>query len=173
MRVVVHLSRFYDWVPVPPDVLVTPQDLASGLAMPGREPGTFRMRVEKPGPTYREMHIGEHTILGKILDEKLDVRRSGTVQTRKQAVAHIVGLLLDDGRVAHAQWSWITGIDVHDDGPDVEHAKKHFAPHLTAVHGRHGRVHMTAEEHDAHLAAYSETADVAAHLRSHFGVKTS
>lgn len=172
MRVVFHLSKYFDWEPVPSDVKLTAEEIAGPLIIPGREPGTYRMRVEKDGPTTREMTINEATIIGQILYEKLDVRRSGATLTRKQAVAHVTHLCLDDGgKFCHARWEWITGIDVHDDGPSEELMKAKLEPHLTAIHGRRGRVHLTPDDHAAHLAAYSEPADVRGHLLAHFGVK--
>lgn len=169
MRVTLHLSKFYDWVRVPDDVTLTREDIAGPLIMPDRIPGKYRMRVEKDGPTHRDCHIAESTIVAKIIDEKVDVRRSGMTLTRKQAVAHVLRLLLD----GHAQWSWITSVDVHDDGPDEALARAMLEPHTTAVHGRRGHLHMQPGELDEHLKAYVEPADHRAHadyLHAHFGV---
>jgi monoamine oxidase len=84
-----------------------------------------------------------------------------------------VGTCLDDGKYAHAEWNWITDIEVHDDGPMPEVAKALLAPHLTAIHGRHGRVHLSADEHAEQLAAYQTGPVQASDLKAHFGVKAS
>lgn len=174
MRVILHLSRYYDWEPVPPDVKLTPADIAGPLVVLGHDPGTFRMRVEKPGPTHRTVTIGEQTIIGMILYEKLDVRRGGATLSRKQAIAHVIQLALEDDKRCHAQWQWITKIEMEDDGPNPQLLDTMLKPHLSAIHGRRGTVHLTPDEHAAHTAAYNEPVDTAAHLahlHAHFGVK--
>jgi hypothetical protein len=174
MRVIVHLSRFYNWEDVEPDVVLKPEEIAGPLIMPGRLPGQYKMRVERPGPKHRGVFMSEATIINKIIDERVDVRRSGQIISRRQAAAHVVRLSLDDGRYAHAVWDWITGFEVHDDGPSEELIRAKLEPHATAVHGRTGRVHIPGDEHDAIVAAYMEPADAQAHvdhMHAHFRVK--
>jgi hypothetical protein len=170
MRVIAHLIKFTDWEPVPSDVKVTPQDIAAGKVMPDRN-GGYRMKVVKTMNTFREMHIAEHDIVGKIIHEKTDIRRAGRVFSRKEAVAH----LLMDNLLEDYDWSWITKFEVHDDGPDEKLARGLFSPHTSADHGRRrGQKNIDPASLEAHVAKYLESAtaaDHAAFLTAHFGVK--
>jgi hypothetical protein len=94
MRVVCHLKRFFDWRPVPSDVAaqLTDADKASGLVKPNRDGSGWEMRASFAPPggaatSACEMAIPESEIISEIIDEKNDVRRSGAILTRKQAVA--------------------------------------------------------------------------------------
>lgn len=172
MRVTCYLNKFYDWEAVPSDVKVTLADIASGKVMPDRN-GGYRMRVVKvpPGGTVRDMHIAEHDLLGKIVHEKTDVRRAGRVFSRKEAVAHLImDSLLDD-----YEWSWITKIEVHDDGPNENLGRAILTAHTLADHGRRaGQKNVDPGSLKTHLAKYNEPTtpeEHAAFLMAHFGVK--
>lgn len=174
MRVTIHLSKFYNWDPVPPGVVVTEQDIAAGKVMPGRDAGTYRMRVVKvpAGGTHRTCHISERTLIEKIVEEKSDVRKAGRTLSRKQAVAQ---LLADNLLPGEAEWDWITKVEVEDDGPHEELFRDVIATHAAAPHARRpGRMNVPVESVEAHVAAYLEAAtpaDHVAHLNAHFNVK--
>jgi hypothetical protein len=169
MRVVVSVSKFYDWVPVPPDVKVEPSDIASGKVMPGMG-GGHRMRVLKVpvGGTHRTCTISEADIIGKIVHEKADVKRAGRTFSRKEAVAH----LIQDHLLDEMDWSWITGWDVHDDGPDMEEFHKRMKPLTEVKHARRPGMIIPPEHYEAHTSKYGEStvaADHVDHLHAHYG----
>jgi hypothetical protein len=179
MRVFVHLTKFYDWEPVPADVEVKPSDIAAGLILPGRD-GGYRMRVTRTNPNDgldfgREGHISEGHIIQKIIEERCDIRRAGRIFTRKQAVAQclVEHILMSANRI-EAQASWITRIDVHDSGLDEALFLSMLAPHHDAEHARRGGKNIDQSDLAAHLVAYLEpatAADHVAHLHAHFNVK--
>lgn len=161
MRIIVHHSKFYDWEPVPRDVEVTPEDVAAGRVKPGARAGDYYlMRVvkEPEGGTYTEIRLPEHQILEKIIEDA--IKRNQRL-TRRQAVALYVS---EHVLPHHAHRSWVTGVEVHDDGPSKDLAAAKLDEHVAAGN-------IDAADHAAHLAAYLETADGAAHtkhLSDHF-----
>ena len=159
MIIVLHHSKFYDDVPVPSDVKVTPQDIASGKVKPSANGGwTMRVTREIAGGTHTTIALPEHEIAAKVIEEKL---KRNSVVSRKQAVA----LYLREYTLpAHTQASWLTDIKTHDDGPDEGVLRAHLARHVEAGH-------IDSSEVDAHVAAYMEpttAADHTSHLASHF-----
>jgi len=168
MRVYLHLSQYYEWEPVPAGTEVTEDDVKAGLVMPAHQ-GGYRMKVARPGPRIRECHINETHIVGRIVAEKSDVRFSGRTLSRKEAVAAVIQEQLLPG---HAERNWIAKVEVHDDGPDEDMMHKHLA-HLSAIpHARRpGQTIIPPSDIADHKARYAETADHAAHLSAHFGVK--
>jgi hypothetical protein len=173
MHVVFYLSKFYDWATVPRDVVVTPEDVNSGRVMPDRG-GGYRTRVAKTPKdgTHRIFAITEADIVGKIIHEKTDVRRAGRTFTRKEAIAHMIMDHLSEGEF---EWSWITKVEVHDDGPDEKLFRDIVEPHTKADHGRRlGQKNIDPKTVEAHVVAYTEPCDHAGHvthLSNHFGVK--
>lgn len=186
MHVVAHLSKFYDWVPVPEDVKVTPADIAAERVRPAAN-GGYRMRVTKKGPTYLTVHLSEEQICAKIIHEKCRPE-GGRVLTRKQAIAFYVG---ENHLPIHAKREWITKIEVDDDGPEPELLASMLKPHAVSEAsrvqacqeaGKHevkaatsgapercpgcGHVpsiddpsenaNIPADEHPSHLSAYTE-----------------
>jgi hypothetical protein len=171
MQVVFHLSKFYDWVPVPANVTVTPEDIADGKVMPNRDGSGYRARVVKspPGGTHNFTAISEEHIVQRSIGERTDVRLSGRLLTRKEVVARI---LQDQVIGDKFEWKWITKIEVHDDGPDEKLVRAHLAVHVKADHGRRlGQKNIDPATVEDHVAAYLEPADHAAHLSQHFCVK--
>lgn len=173
MRVYIYVTKFYNWDPVPKGAVITEQDIASGLVMPGRD-GGYRMRVVKVpvGGTVKTCHITESLIIEKIIEEKADVRKAGRTHSRKDALAHLIADQFLPGEI---EWDWITKIEVHDDGPDEALVRAKLEPHTKAEHGRRpGRKNIPAEHVDNHVAAYMapcSAAELADHLHQHFGVK--
>jgi hypothetical protein len=111
MRVVVHLAKFYDWVPVPPDVKVAEADVKADRVKPAAD-GGWLMKVTKEADTYTTVLLPEHQIVAKIIDEK--TRSSGgRTLSRKQAVGFY---LSEHVMPQHAHRTWIKGFEVHDDG---------------------------------------------------------
>lgn len=172
MHVVLHLTKFYDWEPIPRDVTVTPQDIASGKVKPGRDGGMMARVVKVPagGTTPLTCSINEATLIAKIVQEKADPKRAGRTFSRKQAVAH---LIQEDILPSQAEWEWVASIEVHDDGPDAALMASTLASHAQTPHGRRAGMIIPLEHVDEHHRVYAEPADSAAHaahLRQHFGV---
>lgn len=163
MRITVHLSACYDWVPVPPDVVVAPADVAAGLAKVGAR-GEHLMRVPKKGDTHTTILLPEQQILAKILHEKLRPG-GGRILSRKEAVEQYVA---EHCLATETQRPWIKGFEVHDDQHELAEAPLHalLAPHV--VTGNIPSAHVIP-----HRDAYLEKADAAAiedHLTAKFRV---
>jgi hypothetical protein len=163
MRIVVHHSKFYDWDPVPEDVVVTQTDIASGKVKPAGRGGGWLMRVTKEMDTHTEIQIPESQVIAKIIHDKTRPE-GGRELTRKQAIAFY---LSEHVMPHHAHRSWVSKVDVHDDGPDEALFRAALAPHVAAEN-------IAAEDVDAHVEAYMEPAtdkDHIDHLHTHFKVK--
>lgn len=163
MRIVAHHSKNYDWVPVPSDVQIKPEDYAAGLVKPSMQ-GSPRMRIVRTAPNYTTIHVTEADIISQIVFEKCRPS-GGRVLTRKQAIAFFIA---ENVLEHHVQRTWLTKFETHDDGPDEGLARQFLQAHATAGN-------LEAAEVDGHLAAYMETVsetDHATHLHKHFKVKT-
>lgn len=184
MRVAIHISKFYDWVKVPADVVVTEADVAAKKVMPGQD-GGWRMRAPIDAPNGSTVHmatISESLVIEKIIEEKSDHRREGKTLTRRQAVArvileHIAGHPPPETGRMPQPWfelSWIQKVHVEDDGPSEELMRAKLAPHTVAAHARkNGRMNVPPEHVEDHVRAYMEptvSADMEVHLHKFFGL---
>jgi hypothetical protein len=165
MRIVVHHSKFYDWEPVPADVVVTPADISSGKVKSAGRAGGWLMRVAKEpvGGTHTMINVPEEQIIAKIIHEATRPE-GGRTLTRKQAAAFYVS---ENVMPHHAHRSWLTKFEIDDDGADEAMLRKMLALHVEAVN-------IEASEVEAHVAAYTEPAtakDHADHMHTHFKVK--
>lgn len=111
MRVHVSLNGFYDWDPVPPDVLVEDKDVKAGRVKAAAD-GAWLMRVPKKGVvTSTDIHIPEGEILAVQFQ---DCVKENVVLSRIEAAGHIIAR---QTAPHHFHRSWITDIQVEDDGP--------------------------------------------------------
>jgi hypothetical protein len=111
MRVNVNVSRYYDWVPVPPDVTVTEADVKAGRVRPAANKTGFLMRVTKTGDTHTTCSLSEGTIIALIIHEAMPQQGNQQI-SRKEAV----GLLLARNIMPHhAHRSFMTSFEAHDD----------------------------------------------------------
>ena len=166
MRVVVYHSKHFDWAPVPPDVVLTEADKRSDRVLPGRQGGTWLMKVTRELDTHTVITISESNIVHTLLHS--DVR--GMKLTRHQAIAlHITRYVLP----RHTKPQWITSVEVHDDGPDADCIRSLLAPHVGES--------LDANDVTAHVAAYLESTgttpgshseSLATHLRTHWKIAT-
>jgi len=131
MRVIVHLSKFYDWVPVPADVTVTTSDIQAERVKPASG-GGWLMKVTKEATTHTQINLGEHQVIAKIIHEKTRPE-GGRTFTRRQAVAFY---LAENVMPHHAHRLWFTDIKVHDDGPDLALFRSMMGVHLVSEAGR-------------------------------------
>jgi hypothetical protein len=133
MHIVVKLSKFYDWEPVPVGVPVTPQDIASEKVKPNAA-GGYLMKVTKspPGGTFTTVHLPEEQVIAKIIHEKCRPE-GGRTLTRTEAVAFYLG---ENVMPHQAHRTWIKGFDVHDDGPDEKMMRATLALHTVSETAR-------------------------------------
>jgi hypothetical protein len=169
MRVVVKVSKFYDWKPVPPDVTVTEADIKSLKVKPAAG-GGFVMRTVVQQPSETTVTFTEAAIIALIIHEAMP--QQGSMQTsRKEAV----GLLLARNVMPyHAHRSFMQGFQVDDDGPHEELFRAKLAPYLAAVHEASGEPLIAADELEGLVAKYMEKAapeDHVDHLHTRFNVK--
>lgn len=162
MRVVAHHTKNYDWVPVPGDVQIKAEDYAAGLVKPSMQ-GSPRMRITRNVTNHTVIHITEADIVGQIVFERCRPS-GGRMLTRKQAVAFFIAENVLDH---HTQKAWLTRFEVDDSGHDETLARQVLQAHVAAGN-------IEAEEVDAHMAAYTESAladDHVAQLHKHFKIK--
>lgn len=167
MRIVVHVSGYYSWEPVPEGVQVTKQDLDAGRAREGAH-GRYLMRVPKKGDTYNETAVAEDDIVATILHAYCEHGRCGAILTRKEAVARLLGTLVYPH---HIHRKWMKHVEIHDDGPCEKLFREMLAPHLEADHGKAPGKNVEAEDFEDLLKAYMEPATAdhhADHLHAHF-----
>lgn len=138
MRIVVHVSAFYDWAPVPDDVEVTAADVKSGRVKPGKA-GGHTMRVTRKQKSHTTVTVAESTLIGRIIYELIP--RPGLRKLGPCNRAQAVGELLDANVMPdHAHPKHITDFQVEtDDGPDEAAFRAALAPYVEAKH------HMTDE----------------------------
>jgi hypothetical protein len=133
MRLILHHTKFYDWVPVPSGTKITQADIASGRVKPDAREDRWRMRVAIEQPTHTMIGLPESQIIAKIIYEKCRPDGMRAALTRRQAVtAYVAAHTLPN----HAHHSWLTGVEVHDDGPDEKLFRAIVAPHLVAESAR-------------------------------------
>lgn len=170
MRITVHHTRYYEWEPVPEDVILTEQDVLAGKVRPAARQipnkprlwsGNWDMRVTREADTYSEFHVDEASIFHAMFHR--DVRSLRL--SRKQAVALLLSKYAIPERFPEAT---ATDVTVHDDGPHEDTIRNLLAPHLAsglvnqAQHDEH--VSKLLEHHPHHGKAHEK------HLRAHFGL---
>ncbi len=170
MRVVVHLSRWYDWEPLPPEVKVTPDEpesdfakaVAAGLVKPSFG-GKWTMRVERDGPTHRLIVPPESQLTAEMIDSRVGPRKQ--IISRREAVGHCVARCLD----GHAREEWITGFEVEDlRAPEEIHGVAHAHLWRFVEAGK-----LDADHKDRCHAVYTTPAtsvDIVGHLHARFNV---
>ena len=142
MRVVVHVKKFYDWEPVPGDVVVTQADINAERVKPAANDGGWLMKVTKTIKSHTQVNLPEEQIIAKIIHDRTRPE-GGRVLTRKQAVAFY---LSENVMPHHAHRSWISGVEVHDDGPDEKLIRAMLAPHVISEASRVAAC-MSAQTH--------------------------
>jgi len=125
MRIVAHVSKFYDWTPVPSDVTVTQADITAERVKPASG-GGWLMKVTKSVPTHTVATIPEEQVIAKIIHDKCRPE-GGRTLTRQQAVAFYMS---ENVMPHHAHKTFITKFEVDDDGPDEKMFRAQLAPHI-------------------------------------------
>ena len=125
MRIIVHVNKCYDWVPVPSDVTVTQADIAAERVKPASG-GGWLMKITKNVQTDTVIGLPEEQIIAKIIHDKTRPE-GGRTLTRQQAVAFY---LSENVMPHHAHRSWISGFEIIDDGPDEKLARAMIGRHV-------------------------------------------
>lgn len=169
MHIVVHVNKFYDWLPVPDGTDVTEADVKAGRVKPGVN-GGWTMKVPREKDSHTDVLMPEHAVIQTIIQAYCENGRCGNILTRKEAVARHLGVGV---MPHHAHPKWMKNIEVEDDGPDEALFRKMLAPHLEADHGTAGGKNIDADDLEALVEAYMETLDAhghAKHLHGHFKI---
>lgn len=160
MRIVVHVSKYYDWEPLPAGVEPTESDVRALRVKPALD-GRWLMRVTRAAETHTTVLLPEHEIVKSAIADKV---RNGETLTRHEVVARYLA-----SRVMphHAHRSWFTRIEVEDDGPSAELHAEHAQRHVDA-----GHIEMedVADMLGAYMVPKTPT-ELAEHLHAHFGVR--
>lgn len=173
MRVVVHLSAFYDWAPVPSDVEVTEADVKSGRVKPGKT-GGHTMRVTRKMPSHTTVNVAESSIIGRLIYELIP--RPGLRKLGPCNRTTLVAELLDANIMPeHAHPKHFTDFVVeNDDGPDEKALRAALAPYVDAQHHMTGEPLIDPADVEAIVAKYMEPTthdDHKKHLHTRFGVQ--
>jgi len=173
MRIHMPVSSYYEWKPVPPDVDVSPEDIASGRVKPAMDrPGAWNMRVTVQADTHVDVMISEEQIIKRIVDQAMP-QQGYRALTRRQAVEHEVAVIHMPVNAHHES---VKNVEVHDDGPDEAMFRAIAAPYLTAIHGASQLPLISSAMFDRLLAGYLEPADHHAHkdhLHARFGLAST
>lgn len=160
MIVVAHVTKHYDWEPVPQGVTVTQKDLAAGKAKPAID-GRMLMRVKRDRETHVMVTLPEHEIIAEVVHGAV---RDKVQHTRSQAVA----LYLSRRVMEHfAHPTWMRSFEVSGDGPDEALLRATLVRYTDA-----GLIEDESVEDlvEAYMTEHTNE-DVASHLVAHFGVK--
>lgn len=168
MNITVHVNGYYDWVPVPADTKVTPEDIRAKRVKPASGPsanGTipYLMRVSRKGVTHTSITLPEHQIAEMIIQEMI---KEKTALTRHEAVGHYLARHV---MPHNAHKSWMTGFEVHDDGPNEELFRKKIAEHVDAGNIEDLDVEELVQQYLSNADGGSDSH--VDHLHKHFGVK--
>lgn len=170
MRVIIEVSQFHDWVPCPPDVKVTPQDIASGAVKPSARGDGHDMKVVRKQASHTTIAIAESTIIARIIHELMP-QYGGRQLTRKQAVANLLAMNV---MPYHAHPKHFRGVVVDtDDGPNEAELRAALEPYTTAKHAS-GVMLIDPEDVEDIVKKYLEPASAqehAEHLHAHFNIK--
>lgn len=169
MRIVIDVSKFYDWLPVPEDTEVTHKDINSRRVKPALG-GGWLMRVEVNQATYTEVGIGEDAIITEMIVSKM---RDRVTLTRAAAAASILAkkIMPDEARPA-----WMTKIQIHDDefsGEDGAAKMKKFFDAMIAPHVECGNIlaEDVADMLEAYRTPYTNP-ELEKLFAGHLGMKT-
>lgn len=155
MRIVVKVSGFFEWIPVPPNVPITAQDIAAGKARPSANGTGHVMRVKIDKETETEIIVPEHLIIAQIIYAYTDKGKCGHILTRHEAAAEWVARTsaIEFPRKA------IKSFEIHDDGPSEELMREKLKVQVEASHERAMGSNIDEEDVEDILDAYMAPAE--------------
>lgn len=154
MRVHLDVSGFYDWVPVPEGIEVTPADVRAGLAKEMAD-GMWRMRVERNRDSTHAMGIPE----AAVCDRLAALEANGEDSSRQDVVADLSKHSLKQ----HLKKRHMRTLTIEDDGPSE-------AAMALALASR-GVTGPAADDALARYMAGKQGDALAAHLRTLLGIE--
>jgi hypothetical protein len=154
MRVVIHLTKSYDWEPLQTGIEPTEKDKAALRVKPGSD-GRWLMRITKIGDTHTTLMLTESELIRHTMFRKV---RFGETMTRREALASWTR----ENMRHHAHPQWFKDIEIHDDGPSEELFLAYVARHTEAGH-------LESEDVGEMVKAYTEHA-TPEHLKASFKV---
>ncbi len=125
MQIVVHVSGFYNWLPVPTGVEVTEADKLAKRVKPDAS-GGWLMRVPQKNDSHTDIRLPESQLIAQIVSSHV---RDHETLTRAQAASHYV---LRHVLPHHAHKAWAKRAEVHDSGPDEALLRSVIAEHVVA-----------------------------------------
>lgn len=157
MHIVIAVSHYYDWAPVPDGVKVSKQHIENGRVKQMHD-GKHHMRVHLERPTQTEINLPE-TVLCDLMSY---AERKHAPKSRAEAVA---SYLQEHTMPEHARPEHFKAISVHDDGPQPEIYRASLMKWVEAGWIEDAKV-------DALVSAYAaDKTELAAFLRQFFNVK--
>lgn len=181
MRVLIHVLQHYDWLPIPENTKVTPEDVAAGKVKRHAD-GAFKIRVVRDSPTHVEAFIKEDDIVAKIVEVyQPPPQGDGSMINRREAAARIMS------RAILPLWADRRHIDVdkdfevHDDHDLPEERAKNalaFEARLAELskiqNARTGQPLIAPADVAELVAKYAEPTTHkhhVDHMHAHFGLK--
>lgn len=156
MRIVIHVSGYFDWRKAPPGLKVTEADIKSNQVREAAD-GSYQVRVPITGKTHTTVMLPENQLIQTIIRAYCEDARCGEILTRQQAVArHLASMVVPH----HTHRKWMTDIEVEDDGPSEELFRAMIAPHLDADHGKAPGKNIEPEDVDELVEAYMSCPNV-------------
>lgn len=165
MLITVHVNGYYDWEPVPADVLTTTPDFKKAIDQQRVKPGSngqWLMRVTKKAVTHTDVALPEGQLIAMVIQEMC--RGDRQPLTRLQCAARYLSRHVMDH---HAHKSWFEEFEVNDDGPDQAMFTARIGEHVACGN-------ISEDDVPALLAAYLTPiapGEHVTHFHSHFGVK--
>jgi len=163
MRIVIHVSKFYDWALVPAGVEVTQKDIDGGKVKPSNVLDAagkplWQMQVTKTADTHTAISVPEGQVIAQIIKYAI---REREILTRKEAIAK---QLKNDVMPECAHRSWMHLVEVEgDQGPDLDLLREMIAPHVASGKIKELDVpeieaaYLTPETHDDHAEHLHKT----------------
>jgi hypothetical protein len=176
MWVVADVHSYYYWAPLPKNVVVTDQDIASRRVKPNANNDGYLAREKRKGDTQVTMLVSEQAIIARIIHELMP-NQGCMLMTRKEAVGQVIARnVMPD----HAHPKFAKRFVVHDhhgdDGPDEAEFRRQLQPYVEAIHEASGEPLIDPDMVEEVVAAYMEPTtneDHVAHLHAKFKLKHS
>lgn len=130
MQLTIHLSKYYDWEPLPDGVEPTEADIRALRVKPTANPvagkSSWLMKVTKIGPTHTSVGLPENQVIAFCVGGWTQDKR---VLTRAQAICEYVRRHVAPH---HFHRKWVTDVELVDSGADKALFEKTVGAHVDA-----------------------------------------
>ena len=160
MQIIIHVSKHYDWEPLPTNVQPTAKDIKSLRVKPSAN-GGWLMRTTKNVATHTSINLPESQIIALIIE---GIVRDKVVYNRSEAVSHYLARHVMPGE---AHRSWMHDFECFDEGGDPMLFAQLLEPHFEVGN-------ISEEDRDELTKAYDKplvNSHHVDHLHKHFGVE--